>query len=117
MKKIASIVLAMMLCVSTSAFAHPDHEDEPQQTIKLDAKKSAHGVTIYLTDKGAKVPTTGATGRLVWFNGASKGEAALLPTGANGMEAKGAKLPTGSKTQATITFADKSVFTSDVAVK
>lgn len=115
--KIASVVLAMMLSVSTGAFAHPDHDDEPQQTIKIDARKTGGGVTLALTDKGAKVSTVGATGRLVWFNGASKGEATLLPSGANGMEAKGAKPPAGSKAQATITFADQSVFTSDVAIK
>lgn len=115
--KVASVVLAMMLSVSTGAFAHPDHDDEQQQTIKLDAKKTANGVTLHLTDKGGKVSTTGATGRLVWFSGTAKGEAALTPSGANGMEAKGPQPPAGSQAQATITFADKSVFTSDMAVK
>lgn len=115
--KRASVLLAMMLSVSTGAFAHPDHEDEPEQTIKLAAAKTPNGVVLYLTDKGAKVSTAGATGRLVWFGGAAKGEAALQPTGANGMEAKGAKPPAGSKVQANITFADKSVFIGDVAVK
>jgi len=115
--KIASVLLAMMLSVSTGAFAHPDHDDEPPQTIKLDAARKAGGVTVLVTDRGAKVPTAGATGKLVWSNGTAKGEAALLPSGTNGMEAKGAKLPAGSKAQASITFADKSVFTGDVAVK
>ncbi|WP_377705541.1 hypothetical protein [Pseudoduganella sp. UC29_71] len=99
--------------MSSGAFAHPDHDDEPQQTIKLNASSSASGVMVYLTDKGAKVPTAGASGKLVWF----KGEAALQPVADNGMEAKGAKPPVGSKMQASITFADKTVFIGDVAVK
>lgn len=115
--KFASVVLAMMLSVSSGAFAHPDHDDEPQQTIKLNASSSASGVVVYLTDKGAKVPTAGASGKLVWFKGAAKGEAALQPVADNGMEAKGAKPPVGSKMQASITFADKTVFIGDVAVK
>jgi hypothetical protein len=115
--KFANVILALTLGVSTGAFAHPDHDDEPQQTIKLNASSSASGVVVYLTDKGAKVPTAGATGKLVWFKGAAKGEAALQPAGDNGMEAKGAKLPAGSKMQASITFADHTVFIGDVAVK
>lgn len=115
--KIVGVFLAMMLSVSNGALAHPDHDDEPQQTTKLNATKSASGVMVYVTNQGNKVPTAGATGKLVWFKGAVKGEAALLPSGTNGMEAKGAKPPAGSKAQATIAFADKSVFTGDVAVK
>ena len=115
--KFASVILAMMLSASSGAFAHPDHDDKPQQTIKLNASNSASGVVVYLTDKGVKVPTAGASGKLVWFKGAVKGEAALQPVADNGMEAKGAKPPAGSKMQASITFADKSVFIGDVAVK
>ncbi|MBV6323755.1 hypothetical protein [Duganella violaceipulchra] len=115
--KFVRAVLAVMLSVSTGAFAHPDHDDEPQQTIKLNASSSASGVVVYLTDKGAKVPTAGATGKLVWFSSAAKGEAPLQPTRDNAMEAKGAKPPAGSRLQASITFADKSVFIGDVAVK
>jgi hypothetical protein len=115
--KFGNIVLALMLSVSTGAFAHPDHDDEPPQTIKLKATNSAKGVMVHLTDKGAKVTTAGATGKLVWFKGAAKGEAALLPAGDNAMEAKGAKPPAGSKMQASITFADKTVLVGDVAVK
>jgi hypothetical protein len=115
--KFANVVLAMMLSVSAGAFAHPDHDDEPQQTIKLKATSSASGVMVHLTDKGAKVPTAGATGKLIWFKDAAKGEAALQPVGDNGMEAKGAQPPAGSKMQASITFADKTIFIGDVAVK
>lgn len=115
--KIASVLLATMLSVSTGVYAHPDHDDEPPQTIKLNATKSANGVTILVTNLDTKVSTVGATGKLVWFKDKTKGEAALAPTGVNGMEAKDVKIPAGGKAQATITFADKSVFTGDVALK
>lgn len=116
MKK-ASILLAVMLTLSTGAFAHPEHDEAPQPAIKLSASKTNGGVVIQLTDKGAKVATAGASGTLVWVKGTEKGEATLQPSGTNGMEAKGANPPAGSKMQASITFADKTVFTGDVAVK
>lgn len=115
--KIANVIIAMLLTLSTSAFAHPDHDEAPLPTIKLEASQSAAGVTLHLTDKGVKVATAGASGRLVWMGGTAKGEAALTPSGDNTMEAKGAKPPVGSKMQASITFANKSVFTGDVTAK
>jgi hypothetical protein len=112
MKK-ASVLLAMMLALSTGAFAHQEHDDEPQ-AYKLEASRTANGVMLYLTDRGAKISTAGASGKLTW----DKGMATMQPSGINGMEAKtAANLPAGSKAQATITFADKSVFNSEVVVK
>ena len=114
--KFASVVLALMLGVYGSAMAHPDHDDEPVPTMHAEASKSAGGVLIQVTDRGAKVPTAGATGKLVWF-GASKGEAVLQALGVNGMEAKGVKPAAGSRGQAIITFADKNVVVLDVVLK
>ncbi|MFA9216149.1 MAG: hypothetical protein ACEQSK_03490 [Sphingomonadaceae bacterium] len=114
---LASVLPAITLCVSSAVYAHPDHDEETPQTIKLNATKSAQGVAILVTNLDAKVSTVGATGKLVWVKDQTKGEATLVPKGGNGMEAKDAKIPTGAKVQATITFADKSVFTGDVAVK
>lgn len=116
--KLISIVLAALLSISTAAFAHPEHKAPPaQQILKLHAAKQKDGVVIYVTDQGVKVPTAGAIGTLVWTGGSKNGEAVLESVGVNGMQAKNAKTPAGSKMQASITFADKTVFTGDVHAK
>jgi hypothetical protein len=115
--KRASLLLAMLLSVSGAVLAHPDHDEAPPQTIRFTATQDAKGVTIAVSDRGAKVPTAGATGKLVWYNSTVKGEAPLLPAGVNRMEAKGAKVPADTRMQATITFGDKNVVTADVEVK
>jgi len=117
--KFTNIVLATLLSISTAAFAHPEHEEAPppQQTMKLHAAKQKDGVVIHVTDKGVKVPTAGASGKLVWTEGTKNGEAVLESVGENSMQAKNAKPPAGSKMQASITFADKTVFTGDVHAK
>ena len=114
--KLAIIVVATLLSISTAAFAHPEHEEAspPVQTLKYHAAKQKNGVVIHVTDKGAKVSTEGASGKLVWTKGTKNGEAVLQPFGANSMQAKNAKPPAGSKMQASITFADKTIFTGDV---
>ena len=117
--KLVKIVLATLLSISTAVFAHPEHEEAstPQQTLKLHAVKQKGSVIIHVTDKGVEVPTAGASGKLVWAKGGKKGEAVLESAGGNGMQAKNAKPPGGSKMQASITFADKTVFTGDVQAR
>lgn len=117
--KLANIVLATLLSISTAAFAHPEHEEAPppQQTLKLHSTKQKSGVIIHVTDEGVKFPTAGASGKLVWTKGTKNGEAMLESVGENSMQAKNATPPAGSKMQASITFADKTVFTGDVHAK
>lgn len=80
-------------------------------------RQDTYTVTLQLTDQGAEVATAGASGKLVWTKGARNGKAVLEAAGKNRMHAKNAKPPAGSKMQATITFADKTVFTGDVHAK
>lgn len=109
----AKVVLAVTLALAGAAQAHPDHDDDVV-VYRLDAARNNGSLVLYLNDRGVKIPTAGATGKLAW----DKGSATLQPVGMNGLEVKGTTLPAaGTKAQAHITFADKSTFMTEVVIK
>ena len=119
MKKL-SVLLAMLLTLSVtnSAMAHAEHDEAPPSALLLKLVNKKDGATIYVTNGGDKVATTGATGKLVLVRGKAKSEVALRSVGDNAMETSSpAKMVPGTHARATITFADQKTATEDFIVK
>jgi hypothetical protein len=84
-----TVMLVAALTMSTGgvSMAHPEHDDTPpQQSLKLDLAKKKDGAIVYVTNRGDKFSTAGATGVLTLMTGKKPVEVALKPVGANGME-------------------------------
>lgn len=120
MKKVSAL-LALLIGVAATgtAFAHPDHDDAPPAILyKVDLVKKKDGATFHVTQKGEKVSTAGATGKLILTKGKSKSEVTLQPAGDNTMvTAKPTKLAKGTNARAMINFADSTNATEDFLIK
>ena len=76
----------------------------------------ADGAAIHIDDHGKPVSVAGASGKLTVLSGADKSEAELKPAG-DKLEAKGIKLPPGSKAVASVVTADNKTITVRFAIK
>jgi len=74
-------------------------------------------VILYVEDHGKPLPTVGMSGKLTVLRGSEKSEVVLQPAGENRLEAKGAKLGSGTKAVAVLTTAAKKTVTLRFAFK
>lgn len=122
MKKfIAMVGMSLMLALGNTALAHPD-EDFPQEiktrVLMLEAKRSAQGVTVLVTEDGIAYPTAGASGTLTLVNGSTKQVLRLKPSGDNTMTTETAIKPAAAtRGQAIITFVDMRTANVEVLIK
>ena len=117
---------ALLLALGALSFtaAHADSAAKPkrggvvQSANHLDFELVAHadGAAIHIDDHGKPVSVAGASGKLTVLSGADKSEAELKPAG-DKLEAKGIKLPPGSKVVASITTADKKTVSVRFTIK
>ncbi|MES2316719.1 MAG: hypothetical protein V4631_04425 [Pseudomonadota bacterium] len=119
MKKLSILMtLIMGLSLTSGAMAHPEHDEAPTPRFTLDMVNKKDGATIYVTSRGEKVPTIGATGKLLLVRGKAKQEVTLRSAGNNAMETSTpTKMIPGVRARATITFSDQNVVTEDFVVK
>ena len=111
---IAFVFAAVTL--AASAVAHADGDHKPKyggivavvKDVQYELVAKPDSITLFVEDHGKKVDTRGATAKLTLLTGGDKAEIPLVPTGENGLEAKGTfKLSAGTKAVATITIAGK----------
>lgn len=122
---IKKLGFALLLALGALSFtaAHADSAAKPkrggvvQSANHMDFELVAHadGAAIHIDDHGKPVSVAGASGKLTVLNGTDKSEA-LSPAG-DKLEAKGIKLPPGSKVVASITTADKKTVSVRFTVK
>ena len=119
MKKLSVLLTMLMtLSVTNSAMAHVEHDEAPPSPFSLKLVNKKDGATIYVTNGGDKVATTGATGKLVLVRGKAKSEVALRSVGENAMETSSlAKMVSGTHARATIKFANQKTATENFIVK
>lgn len=119
MKKLSVLLTMLMtLSVTNGAMAHMEHDEAPPRALSLNLVNKKDGATIYVTNGGDKVATTGATGKLVLVRGKAKSEVALRSVGENAMKTISlAKMVSGTHARATITFADQKTATENFIVK
>ena len=112
--RIALLLTAVALTASAAAYADGEHKPKyggvvtVVKDVQYELVAKADSVALFIEDHGKKVDTKGATAKLTLLSGADKTEVPLVPTGENGLGAKGAfKVPAGTKAVATITLAGK----------
>jgi hypothetical protein len=110
------VLLLAAVTLATSAAVYADGEHKPKyggvvavvKDVQYELVANSDSVTLFIEDHGKKVDTKGAVGKLTLLTGGDKTEVPLVPTGENGLGAKGAfKVPAGTKAVATITLAGK----------
>ena len=119
MNKLSILMTMLMALTATNgAMAHLDHDEASTPRFTLDMVNKKDGTTIYVTSRGEKVPTIGATGKLLLVRGQARQEVTLRPAGDNAMETSTpTKMIPGARARATITFADQHVAAEDFVVK
>lgn len=119
MKKLSILMTMLMaLTVTNGALAHPDHDEAPTPRFTLEMVNKKDGATIYVTSRGEKVSTIGATGKLLLVHGKAKQEVMLRSFGDNAMETSTpTKMIPGARARATITFADQNAASDEFVVK
>ena len=114
--KTAIAILLAALTLPASLPANADGEHKPKyggvvavvKDVQYELVAKSDSVTLFIEDHGKKVDTKGAVGKLTLLTGGDKTEVPLVPTGENGLGAKGAfKVPAGTKAVVTITLAGK----------
>ena len=123
---IKSLAFGFLLALGALSFtaAHADSAAKPkrggvvQSANHMDFELVAHadGAAIHIDDHGKPVSVAGASGKLTVLSGADKSEAELKPAG-DKLEAKGIKLPPGSKVVASVTMAEKKTMSVRFTVK
>jgi hypothetical protein len=98
-KRTANLILPLMLAASihsTPVLAHADHGKAQYGGVVAEAGEAqlelvgaAGKLVVHVSNHGAPLPTTGATGKLTVLEGSSKRELVLSPAGDNRMEAAG----------------------------
>ncbi|WP_211466742.1 hypothetical protein [Collimonas silvisoli] len=114
MKKFANLLLlsAMLLAFNT-AQAHGNTKPEHGGLIQIDGDMSLElvvgkdGAELYVVDDDDELPSDGLSGKLTITSKGAKSEALLKPAGGNKFEAKGVKIPAGSKVIASVILKDK----------
>ena len=110
MKKLAIPFALSLLLATGQVWAHADHLKPQFGGVTADAEsfqvelvfKGAQAM-LYLTEHGAPVESTGASGKLIVLSGKGKEEVALTPNGYQTLGAKmSAKPARGAKAVATI---------------
>ena len=114
--RIAKILTAMCLALSTPAFAAGKHDHSPKHggivveanDLDFELVAKADLITVHVRDHGKVVGTKGATGKLTILAGSEKTEVALAPAGDDRIEAKGSfKVAAGTRIVATINLQGK----------
>ena len=109
MKKIlVMLVIALAPLAFNAAYAHGSTKPQHGGVVQLVGETSVELVTsdagaeVYVIYDGEDVASEGMSGKLSVDNGGAKSEAALQPAGGNKLEAKGVKVPSGSKVAVTL---------------
>jgi hypothetical protein len=110
MKKVLTLFLAALAPLAFDA-AHAHGSTKPQHggVVQLVGETSvelvpgADGAEVYVIYDGEDVSSDGMTGKLTVDNAGAKSEAALQSAGGNKLEAKGVKIPAGSKVVVSLT--------------
>ena len=112
-KLIALTAIALGMALSGQSLAHgakPKHGGVVQSAgdLSFELVSKDGKAVIYVDDHGADYATAGASGSLTLLSGARKSEAALEPSGSNGLTSTTkVKLERGSKALASITMPGK----------
>ncbi|MFG0675550.1 hypothetical protein [Delftia sp. WSY_7] len=127
MKKLKSLmqttVLAMGMAVMGSAFAHGPAKAEHGGIVQVandvgfELVAEADGATIYLTDHGLPMSSTGISGKITVLQGTQKAEAAIKAAGDNKLRADGVKIASGAKIVAVLDNVEGKTATVRFAVK
>lgn len=122
--RIALMLAAVTLAASAAVHADGDHKPKyggvvaVVKDVQYELVAKPDSVTLFVEDHGKKVDTKGATAKLTLLTGSDKTEIALVPVGANGLEATGVfKVPAGTKAVATITLAGKPAINARFEIK
>lgn len=126
MNKITKIAVFVAFAASASlhgmATAHPEH-DEPvpkvqAAEVQADFMRHASGAKVMFTKGAETVSTVGATGTLTLLDSKDKTSYKLKPARGNVMTPVGLMKPSkGARAQVDITFADKTMLTTEVVAK
>jgi hypothetical protein len=115
MKKLLALCLSTLLCLAMNAAqAHGSTKPMHGGLVQLIGETSfelvarADGADVYLIDDGEDLPTDGLSGKLMIDTAGTKTEATLTPAGGNKLEAKGAKIPAGTKVVVLVVLKDAS---------
>lgn len=125
LKTLATLLLS--LSVSSHVLAHKDHDhshghnhgqpEAAETTMKIVMQMKKNRVVLAISDSGKKVPTKGASGKLMLDTSKGKTEVVLSPKGFNLMEAKlETKIEPGTKASAAIIFADSKTLNYELAM-
>lgn len=122
-KTLMAMLAASMIALSfNAAQAHGDAKPkhggivQTANDMSFELVALADGATIYIEDHEKAVSVAGAGGKITVLSGADKAEAELKPVG-DKLEAKGIKLPPGSKVIASVITADKRTTSVRFSVK
>lgn len=101
--------------------AHPEHDEAPQKVQQADLKAELSGAktgaTVRVTKDGKAVSTKGASGTLTLL-GDKTTHLALKPVAGGAMTAQSKKaIGNGTRAKVMITFADKSILSTEVVAK
>lgn len=126
MNKFRRIAVLVAITAAASlhgmAVAHPEHDApvprvQPAE-VKADLMRSATGAKVVFTIGAEAVSTVGATGTLTLLDTKNKASYPLKPAPGNAMTSEGLKkLAKGARAQVNITFADKTMFATEVVAK
>jgi hypothetical protein len=119
MKKFLTLALVALGPLAFGA-AHAHGSTKPQHggVVQLVGETSVElvngkdGAEVYVIYDGEDLPSANMSGKLTVDNGGEKSESALQPAGGNKLEAKGVKIPTGSKVAVTLTDKETSAKTT-----
>ncbi|WP_415033161.1 hypothetical protein [Azonexus sp.] len=113
MKKITLPLLLAALLTASPVFAHEGHGQAVHGGIVAEAGHAqfeivakAGQITVYASNHGAPLATTGANGKLTVLSGAHKEEIVLLPAGEDLLQGKGS-LNTGDKVLLSVSWPGK----------
>ncbi len=114
MKKIAILLFFGAMSISfDAAHAHGNTKPEHGGLIQIDGDMSLElvqgkdGAELYVVDDDDELPSADLSGKLTITSKGAKSEALLKPAGGNKFEAKGVKIPAGSKVVAMVILKDK----------
>lgn len=126
MKKLLSLLLLMSvasLSFAGMASAHgntkPQHGGMVQmvgETV-FELVMLADKVEVYLEEDGERLDSAGLSGKLIVTSNGAKSEATLEAAGGNKLEAKGAKIASGSKVTVVVMRKDQSKMSANFTVK
>lgn len=123
MKKLLIALLGTVALSVNLAHAHGNMKPEHGGVVQMVGEMSFELVTgadkaeVYLADDGEALSSEGMSGKLtVTVNGA-RSETPLVAAGANKLEARGVKIPSGAKVAVMVVRADQSKMSASFTIK